>query len=100
MQFFIDWQNAREANLRVWEIVCMVRCQSDDEKKVLQYVADLFEEDYLKRPEEGVHFFYTHRWDATNTNGSVSCHPVRLQRHSRPWERWGREQSLSSVRKI
>lgn len=50
----------------------------DDESVVLQYVADLFEKDYLHRSEEGVSFFYIHRLEATNTTGSVSCHPVRL----------------------
>ena len=50
----------------------------DDEKKVLQYVANLFEEDYLKRYEEGVRFFYIHRLEATNTTGSGSFDPVRL----------------------
>ena len=50
----------------------------DDEKHVLELLADLLVADRRQHGDDGIDFYYRHRLDEENENGSVNYHPLKI----------------------
>ncbi len=56
----------------------LVAAWDDQEAHVLRLLADLLEANDLQRGERHIDFYYRHRLDEGNENGTVSYHPLKI----------------------